>query len=231
MSTVLDPSAASTAAAIDPARDRRSRILDAAEACFARDGFHRTTMQDVAAECGMSQGNLYRYFPSKDAIVIGLTDRDRDEFIADFRLLESADNPISGLAEIGRKHLIEMPRARAALILEIWAEAARNPVIGDSCRRMEQAVSTMMARFVERSRQATGLGAGMPPAETITSLMMALGDGMIRRRATDPAFDAEPVFQHMLAMVAGAILASAVFPALTPSAPAQPPAGPRIRSL
>ena len=40
-------------------------------------GFHRTTMQDVAAEAGMSPGNLYRYFPSKEAMVIGLAERDR----------------------------------------------------------------------------------------------------------------------------------------------------------
>jgi TetR/AcrR family transcriptional regulator, repressor for uid operon len=46
--------------------DRRTRILDAAETCFVRSGFHRTTMQDVAAEAGMSAGNLYRYFPSKE---------------------------------------------------------------------------------------------------------------------------------------------------------------------
>ena len=45
--------------------ERRARILDAAERCFVRSGFHRTTMQDVAAEAKMSPGNLYRYFPSK----------------------------------------------------------------------------------------------------------------------------------------------------------------------
>ncbi len=40
--------------------DRHTRILDAAERCFARAGIHRTTMQDVASEAGMSPGNLYR---------------------------------------------------------------------------------------------------------------------------------------------------------------------------
>ena len=51
----------------EPVMDRRARILDAAERCFVRSGFHRTTMQDVAAEAGMSPGNLYRYFASKEA--------------------------------------------------------------------------------------------------------------------------------------------------------------------
>ena len=40
-------------------------------------GFHRTTMQDVAREAGMSAGNLYRYFASKEALVSGMIERDR----------------------------------------------------------------------------------------------------------------------------------------------------------
>ena len=64
--------------------DRRSQILDAAEQCFARAGFHRTTMQDVAGEAGMVPGNLYRYFPSKDALILALIERDRAEIAADF---------------------------------------------------------------------------------------------------------------------------------------------------
>src|SRR5271157_6622289 len=52
--------------------ERRQRILEAAERAFVRHGFHATTMQHVAEEIGMSAGNLYRYFPSKEAIVEGL---------------------------------------------------------------------------------------------------------------------------------------------------------------
>ena len=46
--------------------DRRDEILAAAQRCFARSGFHGASMQDICAEAGMSPGNLYRYFPSKD---------------------------------------------------------------------------------------------------------------------------------------------------------------------
>src|ERR671912_2252537 len=75
----------------DGAPDRRARILDAAEHCFVRSGFHRTTMQDVAAEAGMSPGNLYRYFPSKDAIVAGLSERDRSRVAQDFDAFDTND--------------------------------------------------------------------------------------------------------------------------------------------
>ncbi|WP_054813456.1 TetR/AcrR family transcriptional regulator [Nocardia arizonensis] len=54
---------------------RRRQILDAARLCFARKGFHETSMQDVFAESGMSAGAVYRYFKSKDDIIAALATR------------------------------------------------------------------------------------------------------------------------------------------------------------
>ena len=48
---------------------RRQQILDAARACFARQGFHQTSIQDICKEAGLSPGAVYRYFPSKDHII------------------------------------------------------------------------------------------------------------------------------------------------------------------
>ena len=59
---------------------RRERILDAAQLCFARAGFHRTTMQDICKEADVSPGALYVYFDSKEALIAGLCERDRAEF-------------------------------------------------------------------------------------------------------------------------------------------------------
>ena len=70
---------------------RGVRILEAAERAFVRNGFHATTMQHVADEAGMSAGNLYRYFPSKEAIVEGLCELDQAERAQAFAKL-IADN-------------------------------------------------------------------------------------------------------------------------------------------
>ena len=50
--------------------ERRQQILGAAVACFARQGFHRTTMKDIYSECGLSPGAVYDYFKSKDDIIV-----------------------------------------------------------------------------------------------------------------------------------------------------------------
>ena len=65
--------------------DRRSEILAAAQTCFARSGFHQTSMQEICAEAGMSPGNLYRYFRSKEDIIAGIAERDRAETAQQFR--------------------------------------------------------------------------------------------------------------------------------------------------
>ncbi|HVV12013.1 TetR/AcrR family transcriptional regulator [Amycolatopsis sp.] len=51
---------------------RRAQIVAAAVRCFARAGYHATTMADVATEAGVSKGTPYLYFPSKQALFLAL---------------------------------------------------------------------------------------------------------------------------------------------------------------
>ena len=61
-------------------RDQQTqRILEAAKACFVRSGFQGASMQQICAEGGMSPGALYRYFPSKEAIVEAICEADRED--------------------------------------------------------------------------------------------------------------------------------------------------------
>ena len=80
--------------------DRRAEILAAAQRCFVRSGFHGASMQDICAEAGMSPGNLYRYFPSKEALIAGIAERDRAEVGAAVR----QRRPVAGLLRRARRH-------------------------------------------------------------------------------------------------------------------------------
>ncbi len=184
--------------------DRRHRILNAAEHCIVRTGFHKMTMQDIAAECGMSPGNLYRYFPSKDAIVAGLAERDRTEFESDFARLETAEDPLSVFVGLGRSHLVNMPRNKAVVMQEIWAEATRNSRVAAICGSMDASIHAKMSAFIARWRAQDGLvGHGSP--EDVARMMIAMGDGLCRRRATEPAFDPTSSFTLMVPVVLGLI--------------------------
>src|SRR5207302_5087033 len=61
---------------ISPAQEqqRRAQILAAAMACFARQGYHATSMDDVVRESGLSVGAIYSYFPSKEDLFLTLSE-------------------------------------------------------------------------------------------------------------------------------------------------------------
>src|ERR1700753_1652921 len=54
------------------AEETRERVLVAAEELFRRIGYYKTTVGDIAQALGMSSANIYRFFPSKNAIVEAL---------------------------------------------------------------------------------------------------------------------------------------------------------------
>src|SRR3954462_15829791 len=53
-------------------RDKRERILAAAERIFARHGFFAAKVSDVAKEAGVADGTIYLYFKNKDDLLISL---------------------------------------------------------------------------------------------------------------------------------------------------------------
>jgi len=55
--------------------DTRARIIATAETLFRRIGFAKTAVADIASELGMSPANVYRFFPSKNAIVEAICKR------------------------------------------------------------------------------------------------------------------------------------------------------------
>lgn len=179
--------------------DRRDRILQAAERAFATLGFHAARMQDVANEARMSAGNLYRYFTSKDAIVSGLVQRDQSALSADFRRLAASGDLLSEVERMLRYHLVQSPAERVQLILEIWAEAARNPGIREFCTGLEVRTRDELAALVA-CRAGPGIDAAF-----VARLMETLCAGLFKQRGTDPAFDPDREIAMALAVFRAAL--------------------------
>lgn len=73
--------------------DRSADILNRIRSAFAEKGFDGASMQDLARAAGMSVGNFYRYFPSKDAIIAAMAAYDMAEMEADFAAVQSRTIP------------------------------------------------------------------------------------------------------------------------------------------
>ena len=180
--------------------DRRAEILDAAESCFARSGFHQASMQDICAEAGMSPGNLYRYFPSKEALIIGISERNRTDAMDSFSTAESDPDFFRGLADLARHHLVERTAQEVGLCAEIMAESRRNPEIARVYQNIE---AELRVRLVALLKGASARGEILRDLDfdSAASALMVLADGMSWRRAVDPNFDPEVVLPLILHMV------------------------------
>ncbi len=180
--------------------DRRAEILEAAERCFARSGFHQTSMQEICAVAQMSPGNLYRYFSSKEAIIAGISERNRADAAQDFAAVAKASNFFDGLAELARHHLVERSAQEVGLCAEIMAESRRNPEIATQYQQIETEVKAGLVAML-RNAAERGEIAGDIDLDGAATALMVLADGMSWRRAVEPGFDAEAVLPMILKMV------------------------------
>jgi AcrR family transcriptional regulator len=175
-----------------------------------RTGFHRTTMQDIAAEAGMSPGNLYRYFDAKEAVVAGIAERDRAELARDFAVLAEAEDFLATFAAIGRKHFAEEPREKAILCLEIWAEATRNPTFAEVSTAFECDVVDRVTALLGQAQSRGAIAADTDPY-AIAVVIATLANGLFVRRAIVPSFDAKREVRHVLDVMAAMLQGAVAF--------------------
>src|SRR3954471_11257136 len=179
--------------------DRRGEILQAAQTCFARAGFHQTSMQEICSEAGMSPGNLYRYFRSKEDIIAAIAERDRAETAQQFAALGQG-NFFDGLAALAQHHLVERSLEEVALCAEIMAESRRNPAVARIYQDIESDVPADFIELLKSAAQRGDIPRDIDLNGTVT-VLFALADGLSWRRAVEPSFNAEAVMPIVLRMV------------------------------
>jgi TetR/AcrR family transcriptional regulator, repressor for uid operon len=202
---------AATAARRTAETERRLRILEAAERAFVGNGFHATTMQHVADEAGMSAGNLYRYFPSKEAIVEGLCERDQAEMAQAFAELMADCRHIAEAMRFAlRKHVLGKPPEKARLLVEIWAEAGRNPRVAEVTRGIDAEVRARVEGLIEAAKLA-GVAAPHLDSRFGARFFVTFIAGLFKRMAIEGDFDPEAE-TPMAIGVLKALLAGALCP-------------------
>src|SRR5690606_20499157 len=179
---------------------RREHILDAAERCFARSGFHRTTMQDICREAQVSPGALYLYFASKEELIAGISERERSHLAQQLTELGKADDLIAALRRIAEHYSIEEPRHKRVLCMEIAAESTRNPAVGEIFRSVDRYVIQSFEQLFAEARKAGRIDPAFDPA-LLAQLIVLIGDGLFWRRAVDPDYDAEAMLPALIQLV------------------------------
>jgi AcrR family transcriptional regulator len=174
------------------AEARRRQIVDAAEVCFRARGFHAATMAEIATAAGLSVGQIYRFFENKEALIEAITDHQMDELREMLADVEARDGA-AGAIRILLDNVFEKLRrpGKAALLLEVTAEASRNPKVAAMVqaydRRIRQDISDLIAKA-----QSLGLP---EDADCRAEMVCLIFEGCAARVIRNPEMDDETLAQ------------------------------------
>ncbi|MCL7426465.1 TetR/AcrR family transcriptional regulator [Streptomyces sp. YS415] len=171
---------------------RRRQILEGAARCFARNGFHATSMQDVLKEADLSAGAVYRYFSGKDELITAIVKGVLAEVRAAFEEITRQSPPPPPDVLVGEVLARALGRWETLsadgeatfprLIMQVWAEAARNPELAGVVDEVYGVVTTAWIRVVEAYQDAGMMRADIP-AEHVARTMVATVQGFIAQQS------------------------------------------------
>ncbi len=172
---------------------RRLEILEVAQRCFARQGFHRTTMEHIIRELKSSPGAVYCYFRGKNEIVAAIAEQRHARESALLAELLASGDVVKGLEHLAQAFfgMLRDPkeRERRKLTIQIWAESLRDKRIRKIVERglRQRDLLTTALRNAQRAGQ---LPDDLDP-DAFSRVLLALAQGFILQQAWEPELDTE----------------------------------------
>lgn len=172
---------------------RRRQILDGAARCFARDGFHGTSMQDVLKEVGLSAGAVYRYFSGKEDLIAAIAGEAVGGVRQAFERAAKVSPPPTPDVLIGRvvRTLFAEGvdggrgldrRAYAGLIVQVWSETLRSERLAATLTEAYDGLRASWSELVGLYRERGVLTADVPDEQVVRTLI-ATAQGFIVQTA------------------------------------------------
>ena len=171
------------------AEAQRQRILDAAQQCFIEHGFHGASMAVIAETAQMSAGLIYRYFESKSAIILAIVEGQLVLLREQISLNTRPDLARIMADGYGRTHCDQGRGMNAALLLEISAEATRDPQIAAALDDYDATVREALREWLAREPDAGGHGLSAGLARQRALILQCLIEGLKLRETREPHLD------------------------------------------
>ncbi|MDP3952294.1 TetR/AcrR family transcriptional regulator [Microbacterium sp.] len=159
-------------------RETREALILAALDAFSRDGYHATSLEDIAHEAGFSKGAVYSNFDSKSDLFLALMDFNlkmlRDADWDPFTSYEAAATDATESATVSGLDVTEMVRGFGLATLEFIATAARDENLVPALRERMQVMIDAYERVAIDARPADE----NVPSDDVARLMAALDQGV-----------------------------------------------------
>ncbi|GAB3249513.1 TetR/AcrR family transcriptional regulator [Kineosporia babensis] len=167
---------------------RRQQIVDAARARFATHGFARTSMADIVAASGLSNGAIYRYFTGKDDIVVAVCEQGA-------QALPAALTPGSVAKFLEHVRTQSRDTDHGRLVIQIYAEAAVSPALAVVVQRQLAELRSAVAGLVPPQRSEA--------AEEIAEAFVALCASYSQQVVIRGDLDHTPYVTALMAIIEG----------------------------
>jgi AcrR family transcriptional regulator len=193
---------------VDMADERRAHIMQAALACFARKGYNNTTMDDIAAESGLSKGTLYWYFKSKDdlftAALMSVFVNVGQEAVAALEQYSTAADKLRAMvqAAVNFSKVIE---GFFSLFLEFWASSPRREEAGQLWVNLLTEYKDVVVEIIEQGVR-NGEFKSVETEQLVWAIMAAY-DGLAAYIMLIPDMDLERVSQVFIETLLGGLAA------------------------
>jgi len=157
----------------------RRDLLAVAQRRFYQDGYHGTTLDEIADEAGYTKGAVYSTFKSKAGLFLALFDEVVDRQVDDLRaVLGAHDSDEAKLEALARQPVDESRAQFLLLAIEFWVHAAREPALlaafSDSYRRLRSKISELAPQDAAFDQQRWAI------------LTLAFSNGLALERLIDP---------------------------------------------
>lgn len=201
---------------------RRQQILAAAMACFARQGFHATSIGDIVQECCLSVGAIYQYFPSKEELFLAVVAVRMQQTLVALKALFARPGPMidktQEAADLFFAQLADELMPSVKVSMEFWREAQTSERVREQRIALCDGVREFFHWLLGEARRRGELrqDADVP---AVTELLMALNDGILMHHATG----IQPIPLPALRSAYVAFITHALVPPARPSRDEHPP--------
>jgi AcrR family transcriptional regulator len=158
----------------------REALLAAGRTVFVRDGYHRASLDRVAAEAGFTKGAVYGNFATKADLLLAIYEERSN---ARAEAIAKAAAGAKDLEHLRRRmvadwrDVIDGERGWSLLLIEFWAHAAREPELRARLREAHLGIRRAIESALEGVAARTGGKLAMPASE-LAIAVMALGNGL-----------------------------------------------------
>lgn len=179
----------------------KARLIASARIVFARRGFHRALLEEIAEEAGYSTGAIYANFDSKEDLFLAVLD---DHVAARVRAVERAVADAStpaGRARAGADNWMRFLREDPdwyRLFIEFWSYAQRDPELRARVAARFAAFPKANAELVKAGARDADVALPEDLAQAVGTLFTALADGLALMKLLDPEAVPDELFGDAL---------------------------------